>query len=305
MQHQASGAPADSARRGLGYGVAAYLLWGLFPIYLKALGALAPGEILAHRICWSLLLLGAMIFVAGRSRQLRAALGNRKVVLTLLATSLLIAVNWLVYIHAVVSGRLLAGSLGYYLNPLVSVLLGVVILMEKLSRGQAGALLLALAGIAVLAANAGGGLWISLTLAASFSLYGLLRKMAPVDPLTGLAIETAILAPLAVGYLLWRAGQGQSGFGVNGTTDLLLLFSGAVTAIPLLLFSAAAKRLRYSTVGILQFIAPSLQFLLAVFAFGEVLTRAHMICFAAIWAAVAIYAAEGLRISRTADAPGA
>ena len=267
-------------RRGLIYGVVAYLLWGLFPIYLKALGDVPPGDVLSHRILWSLGLLAGVILLAGRGAAFRAALRSRGVMLTLLATALLIAVNWLVYIHAVSTDRLLAGSLGYYLNPLVSVGLGFLILKERLSRAQAGAIGLALVGVGVLAVDAGGALWISLFLAFSFSAYGLLRKMAPVDPLTGLAVETLILAPFAAGYLLWRGSHGQGSFGVSGTTDLLLALSGAATAVPLLLFSAAAKRLRYSTVGLLQFIAPSLVFVLALLVYGETLTHAHIVCFA-------------------------
>lgn len=289
---------AAETRRGLTYGVVAYLFWGLFPIYLKALGAVPPGDVLSHRILWSLLLLGGMILVLRRLPAVRAAVRTPGVLPTLLATSLLIAANWLVYIHAVATDRMLAGSLGYYLNPLVSVALGYLILKERLSRAQAGALVLALAGIAVLAANAGGSLWISIVLAFSFSAYGLLRKMAPVDPLTGLAIETAILAPFAAGYLLWRGSQGQASFGVDAATDWLLVASGAVTAVPLLLFSAAAKRLRYATVGILQFIAPTLVFALALLVYGETLTPAHIVCFAAIWTAVAVYVAENLRMAR-------
>ena len=292
-----------ATRRGLTYGVVAYLLWGLFPIYLKALGGVGAGDVLAHRILWSLLLLAGMILVARRTPALLAALRDPTVMLTLAGTALLIAGNWLVYIHAVASGQLLAGSLGSYLNPLVSVALGFLILKEKFSRAQGGAIVLALAGIAVLAANAGGALWISLVLAFSFSAYGLLRKMAPVDPLTGLAVETAILAPLAAGYLVWRGARGQTSFGVDGTTDLLLVLSGVVTAVPLLLFSAAAKRLRYSTVGVLQFIAPSLAFALAIGMYGETLTIAHVVCFAAIWTAVAIYVVENLRLAKVAVTP--
>lgn len=295
--HSASSGPGE-ARKGLTYGVAAYLIWGLFPIYLKALDAVPPGEILAHRILWSLALVAAAIFAIGRWPAVRAVLGNGRLLAVLLATSVLITINWLVYIHAVSSDQMLAGSLGYYLNPLVSVGFGFLILKEKLTRAQVGAIVLALAGIAVLAVHAGGGLWISLTLAFSFSLYGLLRKMAPVDPLTGLAVETLILAPFAAAYLAWEAARGQASFGVDGTTDVLLAVSGAATAIPLLLFSAAAKRLRYATVGMLQFIAPSLVFVLALLVYGETLTWAHVVCFAAIWTAVAIYVLENLRLAR-------
>ncbi|HZF43870.1 MAG TPA: EamA family transporter RarD [Sphingomonadaceae bacterium] len=296
--HDSDAHAARETRRGLTYGLVAYLLWGLFPIYLKALGHVPPGDVLAHRILWSLALLAGVILLAGRGPAVRAALRNRGVMLTLLATSLLIAVNWLVYIYAVASEQMLAGSLGYYLNPLVSVGFGYLILKERLTRTQAGAMALALAGIAVLAIDAGGALWITLTLAFSFSLYGLLRKMAPVDPLTGLALETLILAPVAAAWLLWQAGEEPPSFGQDRTTALLLVLSGAVTAGPLLLFSAAAKRLRYATVGILQFIAPSLVFALALLVYGETLTWAHIVCFGAIWTAVAIYVAENLRLAR-------
>lgn len=304
MQDQSPPGGASETRKGLTYGVAAYLLWGLFPIYLKALGAVPAGEVLGQRILWSLALVAALILIARRGDAVRDVLGKPRVLAVLLATSLLIAVNWLVYIHAVTSGQMLAGSLGYYLNPLVSVAFGYLILKERLTRAQAGAIVLALAGIAVLAVHAGGALWISLTLAFSFSLYGLLRKMAPVDPLTGLAVETLILAPFAGGYLLWKAAQGQSSFGHDRMTDLLLVLSGAATAIPLLLFSAAGKRLRYATVGILQFIAPSMVFALALLVYGEKLTWAHLVCFAAIWTAVTIYVLENWRQMR-ADVPPA
>jgi chloramphenicol-sensitive protein RarD len=208
----------------------------------------------------------------------------------------------LVYIYAVVSGHVLEGSLGYYLNPLVNVLLGVFLLKEKLSRLQKGATVLAGAGVAILAFGAGGAIWISLTLAASFALYGFLRKVAPVESLEGLSIESMFLAPLALGWIAWLTRAGESAFLVDRTTDLLLVLGGAVTAIPLLLFTAAAKRLPYSTLGFLQYVAPSLQFLLAVAVFGEPLTFAHMICFGAIWVALAIFVGEGVRGARAAAA---
>lgn len=290
-------------RAGLLLGLGAYLLWGVMPLYFKALAHVPPTEIVAHRILWSLIFLGALATIWRRWPAIRAAFGSSRVVMTLVVTSMLIAVNWLTYIYAVVSGHVLEGSLGYYLNPLVNVLLGVVLLKERLSRPQIAAAVLAGAGVAVLAAGAGSGLWISLTLASSFGLYGFLRKVAPVDSLEGLSIETAILAPLALGWVLWLQQQGDGHFGNLGlTTDLLLALGGAVTAIPLLLFTAAARRLPYSTLGFLQYIAPSLQFLLAVLAFGEPLTTAHVICFTAIWTALAIFTVEGLRSAAKARA---
>jgi chloramphenicol-sensitive protein RarD len=289
------------SRAGLLYGLGAYLCWGFMPLYFKLLAAVSPTEIVGHRIVWSLVFLAALAIAFRRWAAIRAAVTARRVLLTLMLTSVLIAVNWLTYIYAVVSGHVLAGSLGYYLNPLVNVLLGVVILKERLSRAQLFAVLLAGAGVAVLATGAGRDLWISLTLAASFGLYGFLRKIAPVDSLEGLSVETALLAPLALGWILWLGQQGTGGLGhYDLRTDALLVLGGAVTAIPLLLFTAAARRLPYSTLGFLQYLAPSLQFLLAVLAFGEQLTTAHIICFGAIWAALVIFTFEGVRQGRVA-----
>lgn len=286
-------------RAGLLFGLGAYLLWGVLPLYFKLLQGVAPSEIVAHRIIWSLVFLVLLVTLWRRWPAIRAALAASRVVMTLAVTAMLIAANWLIYIWAVLNGHVLAGSLGYYLNPLINVLLGVVLLKERLTRGQIAAVLLAALGVSVLAARAADGLWISLTLALTFGLYGFIRKIAPVDALEGLAIETAILAPISLGWILWLEQQGTGGFTAFGaTTNALLILGGAVTAIPLLLFNAAAKRLPYSMLGFLQYIAPSLQFLLAVLVFGEAFTPAHMICFGAIWAALAIFAWEGVRLSR-------
>jgi chloramphenicol-sensitive protein RarD len=276
-------------------GLGAYAIWGVLPLYFKAMVHVRATEIVAHRILWSLILLGALVTVWKRWPAIGAALKTPKVVMTLVLTSVLIGINWLVYIYAVVSGHVLEGSLGYYLNPLVNVVLGVFLLKEKLSRLQKAAVFLAAAGVAVLAFGAGGAIWISLTLAASFALYGFLRKVAPVDAVEGLSIETLFLTPIAAGFVLWLASRGESGFLQDRHTDMLLILGGALTAIPLLLFTAAAKRLPYSTLGFLQYIAPSLQFLLAVLVFGEPLTTAHLVCFVAIWIALVIFVGEGLR----------
>lgn len=283
-------------------GLGAYALWGVLPLYFKALVHVGATEIVAHRILWSLLFLGALATLWKRWPRIRAALANPRIALTLLLTAVLIGINWLVYIYAVVSGHVLEGSLGYYLNPLVNVLLGVFLLKERLSRMQKAAVFLAGAGVAILAFGAGEAIWISLTLAASFAVYGFLRKVAPVESLEGLWIETLFLAPLALGWVFWLSQSGDSGFLDSRLTDLLLILGGALTAIPLLLFTAAAKRLPYSTLGFLQYVAPSMQFLLAVLVFGEPLTTAHMICFAAIWVALAIFVGEGVRTHRAAAA---
>ena len=287
---------AQERRAGLIYGLSAYLLWGVLPLYFKALAHVSPGEILAHRIVWSLIFLAGLVSLWRRWAAVRAALASRRVFVTLIASALLIAVNWLVYIMAVVSGHVLEGSLGYYLNPLVNILLGVVLLGERLSRAQVGATVLAGAGVAVLAAGAVDGLWISLTLAASFALYGYLRKIVAVDAVEGLFIETALLAPIALGWIFYLDASGAGGLGGwSWATILLLVLGGAITAIPLLLFTAAARRLPYSTMGFLQYIAPSLQFLMAVLLFGEPLTTAHLVCFGAIWAALVIVSLDGWR----------
>jgi chloramphenicol-sensitive protein RarD len=282
-------------RAGLLLGLGAYLLWGVLPLYFKAIGHVPATEIVAHRVVWSLIFLAVLATIWKRWLPIRAAIANRKVLGTLILTAALIGTNWLIWIWAVLNGHVLEGSLGYYLNPLVNVLLGVVVLKEKLSRGQMFAVLLAAAGVAVLAAGAGGGLWISLSLAVSFALYGFLRKVAPVDSLEGLLVETAVLTPVALVWILFLQSRGESGLGTDSLTTFLLVLAGAVTAIPLLLFTAAAKRLRYSTLGFLQYIAPSMQFLLAVLVFGEKLTLAHIICFGAIWTALLIFAFEGVR----------
>jgi chloramphenicol-sensitive protein RarD len=287
-------------RTGLLLGLGAYTVWGVLPLYFKAIAGVPPLEIVIHRILWSLVLLAALAALWRRWPTILAAARAPKVVATLAITAALISGNWLVYIWAVINGHVLAGSLGYYLNPLVNVLLGVVLLKERLTLAQALAVVLAAVGVVVLAWGAAEGLWISLALAGSFASYGFLRKVAPVEALEGLSIETTILAPFALGYLVWLQHQGVSSFGGEPRIDLLLILGGAVTAIPLLLFTAAAKRLPYSTLGFLQYIAPSLQFLLAVFLFGERLTTAHAICFGAIWSALAVFAWEGVRKGRQA-----
>jgi chloramphenicol-sensitive protein RarD len=286
----------QSRRAGLWLGFAAYLIWGVLPLYFKQVAQVSATEIVAHRIVWSLILLSIVAAFLRRWLEIKAAVTSGQVLTTLVVTALLIAVNWLVYIYAILHDHALEGSLGYYLNPLVNVLLGVVFLGERLSRIQVFACLLAAAGVAVLAVGAGSGLWISLVLALSFSLYGFLRKITAVDALEGLWIETAILSPVALGWILLLQHRGTGGFGAFGLgTDALLVLGGAITATPLLLFTAAAKRLPYSTLGFLQYIAPSLQFLLAVFVFGEPLTPAHAACFAAIWLALAVFTIGGLR----------
>ena len=298
MNHasQPRAATGQDGRRGLAAGVVAYALWGVLPIYFKAVGSVPPIDIVAHRVLWSAPFL-ALVLIATRGwGQVAAALKDRRTFGLLIATALLIAVNWLLYVYAVVSGHILAGSLGYYLNPLANVLLGRFVLQERLSRLQWAAVAVAAAGIGALLGGALGELWISLVLCFSFATYGLLRKIASVDAVPGLAIETGLLAPLAVGWLVWSMAAGEPALGGgDATVTLLLLLSGVATMVPLLLFTAAARRLPYSTLGMLQFLAPTLQFLLAVLLYGEPFTRNHAIAFGAIWAALALYVTALIR----------
>jgi chloramphenicol-sensitive protein RarD len=287
-----------SARQGLGFGVAAYALWGVLPIYFKALASVPAVDIVAQRVLWSLPVLALLLSASGGWAKVRRTLSERRTMLMLVATAALIGVNWLLYVYAVNSGHILAGSLGYYLNPLANVLLGRIVLKEKLTGLQWLAVAIAAAGISALAIGALGQLWISLSLCASFALYGLLRKIAPVEAVPGLAVETAILALPSAAWLAWSVSAGRPSFGTSTQDLVLLALAGLVTATPLLLFTAAARRLRYSTLGMLQFLAPTLQFLLAVLIYGEPFTSAHAIAFGAIWSALGIYVFALLRNAR-------
>ena len=287
----------SEARTGLVLGSAAYALWGLLPIYFKLLSTVPAVAIVAHRVVWSLLFLGGLLAVRRSWAEVAAVLKRRGTLLLLLATSVLIAVNWLVYVYAVNSGHILAGSLGYYLNPLANILLGRFVLKEHLSRVQWLAVGIAAAGIAVLAVGALAHLWISLTLCVSFALYGLLRKIAHVDATAGLFVETAILFVPALAFLLLFADPAAPSWTADKSTAALLVGSGVASTIPLLLFTAAARRLAYSTLGILQFIAPTLQFLVAVFGYGEPFGPAHALAFGCIWTAAALYLWSALRAS--------
>jgi len=293
-------APKDNAIRGFWFGVGAYGLWGILPIYFKAIAEVGPVDIVAHRIVWSVPFLALLLFAFGQAGEIRRALRQPRLIGFLAATALLIATNWLLYVYAVTSGHILAGSLGYYLNPLVNVLMGRIILKERLTRLQWAAVAIAAVGISALAFQALGQLWISVTLAVTFATYGLMRKIAPVEATVGLAVETSLLFPLALLWLVVGFADGQAVFGTQDHVTALLLLAGVATTVPLLLFTAAARRLRYSTLGMLQFIAPTLQFLLAVALYGEAFTTAHAIAFGSIWLALALYVASLARRSRAA-----
>lgn len=296
-------ATTRSSGEGFAFGVAAYALWGVLPIYFKALRHVPAVDIVAHRVLWSVPFLAVIIALTRGWDKVRVALRQPKTLGVLAITALLIGGNWLLYVYAVTSGRILAASFGYYLNPLANVLLGRFVLHEKLNRLQWTAVAIAGAGISVLALGALSQLWISLTLCATFALYGLLRKVVAADAVTGLGIETTLLFPLAVGWLAWRANDGAAIMGTTSMDTALLLAAGVASTTPLILFTAAARKLAYSTLGMLQFIAPTLQFLIAVALYGEPFTTAHAIAFPAIWLALVLYVTAMLRAPRLPQAP--
>lgn len=287
--NRAASSIGKDARRGLAYGVAAYGLWGVLPVYFKAVDSVPAIDIVAHRIVWSLPFLALLLALGRAWSEIGAALRDRRTLALLALTAVLIGTNWLLYVHAVTSRNILAASLGYYLNPLANVLLGRFVLKERLGPLQWSAVAIAAAGVSALVADATGGLWLSLLLCISFAAYGLLRKVASVDSVAGLAIETVMLAPLAIAWLGWSLAAGLPAFGTGPSQGALLVLAGIVSTTPLLLFTAAARRLRYSSLGMLQFLAPTLQFLLAVLVYGEAFTTAHAIAFTAIWTALALY----------------
>ena len=294
-----SSAPAGSHERGLPYALAAYGIWGFVPLFFKLLSSVPPVEVLAQRIVWSLPLCFLIMAFRRQIGDYLAALRDWKVLRLLLASSVLIAVNWLVYIYSVFSDHVLAASLGYYLNPLVNVMLGMIFLGERLSRLQLVAVVIAGIGVAILLAGALDTLWISLTLALTFGTYGLIRKIVPVGSLPGLSIETTLLLPVALAvsaYYLW-IGDGR-GFGSDLSISLLLAAGGVVTAVPLLLFATAARRMSYAALGFVQYLAPSIAFLLSLFVFREPLKPAQLACFVLIWISIAVFSFDMWRKMR-------
>ena len=288
-------------RAGLALGVGAYASWGVLPIYIHLLRDVPALELLAHRVLWSALLLVGIVLVLKRGRAMIAAARGRTL-LYLLASTVMIAINWIIYIWSVQNGHVIEASLGYFINPLVNVALGMAVLGERLRRVQGVAIAIAAAGVLVMAAS-GGALWISLSLAVSFALYGLIRKIAAIDALGGLTMETLLLAPLCLFWLIHAAQAGDPAWGQSLSLNLMLMMAGLVTALPLLMFAAAARRLPYSTLGLLQYLAPTIQFGLAVLVFGETLHTAHIVTFVLIWAGCALYAWDSVRAARAVIVP--
>ncbi|MGB7431429.1 MAG: EamA family transporter RarD [Ahrensia sp.] len=275
---------------GFAYALSAFLLWGLFPFYLKAVSHIPVWEVVSHRIVWSVPVALVLVLVMRRTADLRAALRDPKTLALAALTATLISVNWGVYVYAVGSGQAVQGALGYYINPLINVLLGAVLLGERLERLQMLAVGLAIVAVAILTVMAGGLPWISLVLAGSFGFYGFFRKTLPVGPVQGFTLEVLILSLVALPFLLWLAVNGTGTFGKSGSVDMwLLLVGGPVTAIPLVLYASGAKLLRYTTIGVMQYLSPTMIFLIAVFAFDEPFSKWQLIAFCFIWAALAVY----------------
>jgi chloramphenicol-sensitive protein RarD len=282
-------------RAGVLYAAAAYAIWGLFPLYFKALQGISPSEILMHRIVWSLIFLAILLTWRRQWAWLRGLLQKPKVLAGFTASAVLLSTNWLIYIWSVNNDRVVEASLGYFINPLVNVLMGYVVLRERLRRGQWAAIALAAAGVGWLTWTGGHLPWIALTLAITFGTYGLLRKTAALGALEGLSLETMILFPFALCFTIWLTVSGDNHFPQAPlSTQLLLISAGPITAIPLLMFAAGARRIPLSLLGLLQYIGPSLQLLLGVWLYHEPFGGARLAGFAMIWAALALYSAEGL-----------
>ncbi|WP_428635021.1 EamA family transporter RarD [Sedimenticola sp.] len=284
----------NNVRTGLVYGLLAFGMWGVGPVYFKAVASVTPLEVLAHRIIWSVVLL--LLFISWRRQwsRLWALMSDPRRLGGLLITALLVAANWLTFINAVSQGEIVAASLGYFIIPLFSVLLGVVFFSERLRLWQMVAILLALCGVANEVVTVGRLPIIALTLAVTFGLYGLVRKKLAVDPLLGLTVETLLLAPLALGYLAWLGYQGSLHFAHDSPLlDLLLALGGVVTTLPLVCFAAAANRLPLTTIGVLHYLAPSITFLLAVSVYNEPFGSHRLITFAFIWLALAVFSGDG------------
>jgi chloramphenicol-sensitive protein RarD len=284
------------ARRGFLYGVAAYLLWGLFPLYWPLLEPAGAVEILAHRVAWSVLTMVVVVAASRRLPELRALFLRHRARNLLTVAAVLIAVNWGTYIYGVNNHRVVETSLGYFINPLVTVLMGVLVLQERLRRWQWIAVGIATVAVVGLAVEYGHPPWIALVLAFSFGTYGLAKKQADVDAVESLTFETLVLAPVALGYLFWLGASGDSHFTGHGAGHVLLLASsGIVTAIPLLCFGAAAIRVPMTTLGLLQYMTPSLQFVLGVTLLGEHMSTMRWVGFALVWVALAIFTVDATR----------
>ena len=297
---------AARQRKGLLFAVGAYGFWGFVPLYFKAIREVPPLEVLAHRVVWSVVTVAVLVAVMGRFPALLDAARRPGNLPRLALSSVLVASNWLLFIWAVTSGRILESSLGYYINPIVSVLLGSIVLRERLHAVEWLSVGLAACAVLWLTVSLGVFPVLPLALALTFGFYGLVRKSAKVGAIEGLAIETALLLPLALGYLAWLHARGELAFGHRGLTlDLLLAAAGPVTAIPLISFAAAVSRLRLATMGLMQYLSPTIQFVLAVLVYREPFGRERLIAFVLIWAALALFAGWNSQAARRPVPPAA
>jgi chloramphenicol-sensitive protein RarD len=294
-----SGDSSRAARRGALAAAGCYLVWGLFPIYWKQLSRVGATELIAHRHVWSLAFVLIILGVSGGFSELSAALRSKTALLWHALSGVLLTVNWLVYVWGVNHGHVLETSLGYFLVPLINVALGRLVLHERLRPAQWFAITLAVVGVTLLLISVGRLPWIALTLAVTFGFYGLLRKKSPLGPLIGLGLETLLLFPFALAYLAWQQTTGQGAIGRLGVTEHIMLFAaGIVTAIPLLLFAYGARRIRLATLGLLQYIAPTVQFFLGVWIYHEPFSRERATAFGFIWCALALYTIDNVWAQR-------
>lgn len=290
--------PEQQVRNGILSALIAYGLWGFLPLYFILLKDVSSFEVLAHRVIWAVPFGALIIFARRQWPEVRRALSHRKMLMLLSITALLIAGNWLVYIMAVQREQIFQASLGYYINPLLFAMVGVLVMGEKLRKPQLAAVALAAVGVLVLTFSGGRFPAIALFLGTSFTLYGVMRKKVVIGGMPGLFVETLVLFPLAAGYLGWlMAGDGAAFVAGGPALSAILLLAGPITVVPLLFFALAARRLTLAAVGMMQFIAPTLQFAIGV-AYGEVLTTAHLVCFGCIWSAVAVFSWDAWRSSR-------
>jgi chloramphenicol-sensitive protein RarD len=284
-----------SASRGLAAAIAAFVIWGLFPLYLIGLLKVSAMQITAHRIVWSCLFVIGWLAVIGELGKLREAVGRSGVLVRLVASAFFIAINWIGFAWAVNHDRVLDVSLAYFIGPLLNVLLGIFVLSERLDRTQWTAVGFAAAGVIYLTFIAGHAPWLALMVGSSFAFYGVIRKTVSIDALPGLAVETILLAPFSIGYLIWCEVNGTGALGhMSGLVDTLLLLGGIVTSVPLFLFAYGARRVPYSTIGVLQFIAPSMQLACGLLVFGEPFESARATGFVLIWIGLLIYVGNAL-----------
>jgi chloramphenicol-sensitive protein RarD len=295
---ESSALQKSAAHTGAIYALVAYTAWGLLPIYWKFFGQVPAVEVLSHRIIWSMVFLTGLLFLQQRNAELKQIWRSPRQLGILLTTALLLTFNWGLYIYAVNANHVVETSLGYYINPLVSVLLGFLFLKERLNRGQFLAVMLATLGVTNFIWHFGSVPWIALGLAFSFAFYGLLRKVAAVAPMSGLAIETLLVTPAALALVAYLAASGKGHMGANWTLNLLFMGAGIATSLPLLWFNNAAKRLRLSTLGFFQYVAPSLQLIIGVFLYHEPFTITHAVTFGFIWSALIIFSISSLRSAK-------